>query len=50
MTNNTIQTQEFNCPYCGEKINVQILESGEIIITPFILPETIEKVDGYEFG
>lgn len=50
MMNNIIQTQEFDCPCCGEKFNIQILESGEIIITPFILLETIEKVNGYEFG
>lgn len=50
--NNIIKTQEFNCPCCDEKLSIQITESGEIIITPFILSETnIIPFDyGYEFG
>ena len=52
MMNNTIKIQEFNCPCCKERLSIQITESDEIIIAPFILSETnIEPFDyGYEFG
>lgn len=52
MIKNTITTQEFNCPCCGEKINIKITESGDIIIAPFILPKSDKSISefGYEFG
>ncbi len=50
--NSTIKMQEFNCPCCNEKFNIEIMESGEIIITPFILLESnISSLNcEYEFG
>lgn len=52
MINNTIKMHEFNCPCCQEKFNIEITESGDIIITPFILPanDTDISNSGYEFG
>lgn len=52
MINNITKHQELNftCPCCGEQINIEITESGELIITPFILPEIVTDVEGYEFG
>lgn len=51
MMNNTIKTQEYSCPCCGEKFYIQINESGKIIITPFIIPkENYISIGQYDFG
>lgn len=52
MMKDTTTTQEFNCPCCGEKINIEITESGNVIIAPFILLKSDKSISefGYEFG
>nr|DAE59735.1 MAG TPA: cysteine-rich protein [Caudoviricetes sp.]DAZ32557.1 MAG TPA: cysteine-rich protein [Caudoviricetes sp.] len=51
MMNSIIKTKEFECPCCGEKLYIQINESGDIIITPFILPkEDCSSIGIYDFG
>lgn len=51
MMNNIIKTKEFKCPCCGESFYIDIKESGEIVITPFILSkEDITSIGIYDFG
>ena len=51
MTNNIIKMKEFECSCCGEKFVIKVNESGEITVTPFILPkEEISSAGIYNFG
>lgn len=51
MMNSIIKMQEFKCPCCGEKFNIELKGNGEIIIVPFILPKEDQTSIGvYDFG